>query len=133
MAGVRTGETTHETFPHILQSNAVRLSWAILRHSHRLQGVGVFVEVGMNKHESEPQVVAWRVEINDMSCIVFASTKAKANWIAVKGYWNAGYGRGPGNWPRPKAARAHRFDKSRLRHDKKQVWSYDYVMSVGDE
>lgn len=33
--------------------------------------------------------VAWEVEINYMSCIVFAATKAKAKWLAVKSYWDA--------------------------------------------
>lgn len=40
---------------------------------------------------------AWDVEISSMSCIVFATTKAKARWIAVKSYWEA-FGRNKA-WP----------------------------------
>jgi len=47
--------------------------------------------------------VAWEVEINYMSCIVFAETKAKAKWVAVKSYW-AAYGRN-GTWPHCDIAR----------------------------
>lgn len=46
---------------------------------------------------------AWEVEIHYMSCIVFAPTKAKARWIAVKSYWSA-FGRRP-NWPNCTVAR----------------------------
>lgn len=43
--------------------------------------------------------IAWRVEINYMSCIVAAETKSKARMKAILRYWEAGYGRGRGTWP----------------------------------
>ena len=39
----------------------------------------------MNTPPEEP--LAWKVEINYMTCVVFATTKPKAQWIAVKSYW----------------------------------------------
>lgn len=56
-----------------------------------------------------PPLVAWEVEIHDMRCICFARSKAKAQWIATKSYWEA-YGRN--GWPRARAWRAERHDKS---------------------
>lgn len=73
-------------------------------------------------------MLAWEVEIYDKRCIVFAATKAKARWIAVKGYWDAGYGRGRGDWPRAVAGRAERFDRSALRHKNAQPWTEEYVI-----
>lgn len=74
----------------------------------------------------EPEKVAWNVEIHDMHCIVFATTKAKAKWIAVKAYWEA-YGRNM--WPRPVAGREPRFDKSALRNEPPKAYSEDHVIS----
>lgn len=76
--------------------------------------------------------LAWEVEINSMSCIVFAPTKPKARWIAVKSYWEAGYGRGNGTWPSGvHAARVPMFDKSRIaRETRQQAWGRDYVLGT---
>jgi hypothetical protein len=58
---------------------------------------------------------------------LLATTKAKAQWIAVKSYWEA-YGRRHGEWPRARAVRAERYDNSHLRLEKRQqAWSEDYV------
>jgi hypothetical protein len=54
------------------------------------------------------QLVAWEVEINYMSCVVFAATKAKAKWTAVKSYWEA-YGKN-GSWPHCSIARRPAHD-----------------------
>lgn len=54
-------------------------------------------------------LVAFRVEINSLSCIVAAQTRPKAQWIATRAYWEAGYG-SRGLWPRAVAHRAPRFD-----------------------
>lgn len=59
------------------------------------------------------ELVAWSVEIDSMTCVVFATTKPKARWLAVSAYWEAGYGR-KRMWPRPVAWREPRFDKSAL-------------------
>jgi hypothetical protein len=73
-------------------------------------------------------LLAWEVEISDMRCICFATTKAKAQWIATKSYWDA-YGKN-GQWPRARAARAEHYDKSVLREHKQQrAWSEDHVLS----
>ncbi len=73
------------------------------------------------------QILAWEVEIHSMRCIVFAATKAKAKWIAVKGYWEA-YGKN--GWPNPTAGRAELYDRSALRsHAKQRAWSEDHVIS----
>lgn len=71
-------------------------------------------------------VVAWTVEIRDMTCVVFATTKAKAQWIATRDYWDA-YGKNLG-WPRAKAFRARPYDQSRLRFEPPKAYSEDYVM-----
>jgi hypothetical protein len=74
-------------------------------------------------------LLAWEVEIHDMRCICFAPTKAKAQWIATKSYWEA-YGR-TGQWPRARAWRAERHDKSRLAlKTRQQAWSEDYVLNT---
>ena len=63
-----------------------------------------------------------------MSCIVFASTKAKAQWTAVKGYRDA-YGERKGEWPRAKAHRLPIYDNSPIRNNPhQQAWSEDYVI-----
>ena len=75
-------------------------------------------------------LLAWEVEINDMRCICFAATKPKAQWLAVKSYWSA-FGRRFGEWPRAKAWRAERYDKSRLATEtRQQAWSEDYVANT---
>jgi hypothetical protein len=72
-------------------------------------------------------VVAWGVEIDSMTCIVFAPTAAKARYIAVAGYWDA-YGRRKGEWPRAVAWREPRFDASMLiKNGKKGPFVRDYV------
>lgn len=70
--------------------------------------------------------VAWEVEIHGVVCVVFAATKPKANWIAVKAFREAGWGR-RGEWPRPKAVRAPSLDKSYLRDDPPRAYIADYV------
>jgi len=42
-------------------------------------------------------LLAWEIEINYMSCVVFAETRDKAKWRAVRGYWDA-FGK-HGGWP----------------------------------
>jgi len=71
-------------------------------------------------------VLAWDVEIHDLHCIVFAETKAKAQWVATKSYWEA-YGRRKGEWPRARAVRAPRHDNSRLGLEPPKAYSEDYV------
>lgn len=71
-------------------------------------------------------LVAWGVEIHDMTCIVFAATKKKAQWVATKGYWEA-YGRN--GWPRAKAWRKPEYDQSMLAVLPK-AWSEDYVRDM---
>ena len=72
-------------------------------------------------------IVAWTVEIHSMTCVVFATTKAKAQWIATKSYWEA-YDRRRGEWPRAKAWRAKPYDNSRLRFEGPKAWSEDHVL-----
>lgn len=72
--------------------------------------------------------VAWLVEINDHApCVVFAPTKPKARWLAVKNYREAGYGRGRGDWPSVVAWRAPQYDKSPLASQPPKAWCEDYV------
>lgn len=73
-------------------------------------------------------LVAWEVEVDTYTSIVFATTAPKARWIAVRGYWEAGYGRGPGNWPPGVSAwRCERHDKSPLRDRGPKCWTPSYV------
>ena len=62
-------------------------------------------------------LLAWEVEIHSMRCICFAPTKAKAQWLATKNYWEA-YGKN--GWPRARAWRAEHHDKSVLRFHEHQ-------------
>lgn len=59
-------------------------------------------------------LVAWAVEINDITAIVFAPTATKARYKAVRDYWDA-FGRRKGEWPRAVAWREPRFDNSSLK------------------
>lgn len=54
-------------------------------------------------------LLAWEVEIYDMTCVVFAATKPKARWLAVKAYW-AAYSRSCG-WPHSSIVRRPQYDK----------------------
>lgn len=73
------------------------------------------------------ELLAFDVEINSMHGIAFAATKPKARWIAVKSYWDAGYGR-KGLWPRPVAVRAPRFDQyAQTIADHNKLYSEDYL------
>ena len=76
-----------------------------------------------NKNEVK---LAFEVWIGSDHCIVFATTPAKARWIAVKGYREAGYN-SRGDWPNPVAKRAPRYDKSRLREEGQKCFAPDYV------
>lgn len=70
---------------------------------------------------------AWEVEINAVSCVVFAATKAKAKWLAVKAYWDA-YGRRR-YWPHTSVARRPGFD--RFPHlGEAKAFSPEYVRSL---
>ncbi len=63
----------------------------------------------MNTAAQASPLPAFEVNIEDMRCIAFAETPAKARWKAVRAYWDAGYGR-KGVWPRPTASRRPIFD-----------------------
>ena len=69
---------------------------------------------------NEQPLLAWEVEIHSMRCICFATTKAKAQWIAIKAYWEA-YGKN--EWPRAVASRAERHDKNPKRFEKPKAYS----------
>lgn len=81
----------------------------------------------MTTHIKPTELLAWTVEVDFMTCVVFAATKAKAQWIATRSYWNA-FGRRKGEWPRAKAYRAKPYDKSRLRFEPPKAWIEEYVM-----
>jgi hypothetical protein len=66
---------------------------------------------------------AWEVEINYLTCIVFAATKPKAKWLAVKSYWDAySYS---GSWPHTSVARRPQYDCFPYREPK--AYSPEYV------
>lgn len=65
-------------------------------------------------------LLAWEVQIDSMRCFVFAADKPKAQWLATKAYWEAGYGR-KGLWPRAFARRSPRHDDSPRKADNKQM------------
>lgn len=75
------------------------------------------------------KLVAWRVEIDSSSCIAFALTKAKAQWVATKSYWEA-YGKG--QWPRARAWREPRFDLSSLRFQTPRAYTEESVLNSQD-
>ena len=70
--------------------------------------------------------VAWEVEINCLSCVVFAATKAKAKWLAVKSYWDA-YSRTQA-WPHTSVARRPEYDH--FPHRQPKAYSPEYVRDL---
>jgi hypothetical protein len=70
--------------------------------------------------------VAWEVEINYMTCIVFAATKSKAKWIAVKSYRDA-YSRN-GSWPHTSITRRPQYD--RFPYRERKAYSPEYVREL---
>lgn len=70
------------------------------------------------------EIVAWRVEINYYDGVVFAETKAKAKWKAVKHYWEA-FGRTQ-YWPTCFINREPRFDGF-YRKNEDNVWNENYL------
>jgi len=76
--------------------------------------------------KTEPELLAWEVDIRSMTCIVFAPTKPKARWIAVKSYWDA-FGHRKGEWPNAVAKRRPTLDSFHRKHEKQQAWVPEYV------
>jgi hypothetical protein len=70
--------------------------------------------------------LAWTVTVSGMDCVVFATTSAKARWIAVRSYWDAGYGN-HGQWPNCRAKRYPILDKSPLRDKPQRAWVPEYA------
>lgn len=70
---------------------------------------------------------AWTVELYKNTCVVFAPTRAKAQWIAINAYWDS-YGREKGIWPGAKAYRAKPYDKSPLIGRMQKAWIEEYVI-----
>ena len=77
-------------------------------------------------NNSQENVVAWEVNIDSMRCFVFAATAPKARWLAVRGYWEAGYGR-KGLWPNTSAYRAERYDNSPRRNEIEKCFSEEWL------
>lgn len=71
--------------------------------------------------------VAWIVEIEDHACVAFADTRAKAKWIAVASWRDAGYGTN-GRWPHVQAWRAKCYDEFSGKDDGPKAWCEDYVL-----
>lgn len=60
--------------------------------------------------------VAWLVDLNDHTCIVFAPTRGAAKWAVIRGYWDA-YGRRKGDpFPRVTASRSKERDVYLRKH-----------------
>jgi hypothetical protein len=76
--------------------------------------------------EQNQKPVAWEVEIDYMSCVVFATTKPKARWLAVKSYWDA-FGRTRA-WPHSSIARRPYYD--RFPNPEKKAYSPEHVRSL---
>jgi hypothetical protein len=82
--------------------------------------------MGADENKDFPACVAWEVEINYLSCVAFAPTKAKARWLAIKAYWDA-YSRTKG-WPNTSIARRPQWD--RLPHFTRKAYSPEYVRDL---
>lgn len=80
--------------------------------------------------DTQTKLLAYHIVIDDHDCFVFAETAAKARWIAVRGYWEAGYGR-QGTWPSVFSKRAPQYDRSRARHGNRWAFSLDHILEVG--
>ena len=63
------------------------------------------------KSKPEVELVAWIVDIFAFPEVVcFATSEAKAKWIAIKAYRNAGYG-SRGSWPDIICKRGSDYDR----------------------
>ena len=69
---------------------------------------------------------AWIVTIDNIDAVVFAPTRGKASWIAVRSYREAGYGT-RNEWPSVRVARAKRYDVSRCQNNPDRCWDEHYV------
>ena len=70
--------------------------------------------------------VAFLVNVDGLDAIVFAATRAKAKWQAVKGYRDAGYGAHK-SWPNVRAVRIPKYDGSFLKNGPHSCWEREYV------
>lgn len=70
--------------------------------------------------------VAYRVTVNDMTCVVFAFSKPKARWIAVDCYREAGCGR-PGEWPSVNAVRAPELNRKWKPDMRQRAYDEEYL------
>lgn len=72
--------------------------------------------------------VAWRVTVDNMTCVTFASTAKAARCNAVLAAREAGYFRS-GSWPTARAVRVPQWDQFPLRDDgePRRVWSPEFV------
>jgi hypothetical protein len=76
---------------------------------------------------STPTLLAWEVEIDCQSCVVFALTASKARWLAVKAYWDA-FGR-TRSWPHCSVGRRPFYDKFPFKNERK-AFTPEYVRSL---
>lgn len=83
----------------------------------------------MSTNDAHAPRLAFEVDIQFMRCIVFAATPAKARWIAVRSFWDAGYGC-KGQWPNAKAVRVPRLDASSLREREAKAWVPEYAENM---
>ena len=76
---------------------------------------------------------AWKVTVEGIDCITFSRTRSRAKWIAVRSYWDAGYGDGwpKKKWPQVKAIRCPIYDCDIAAGMEYQAWDEKYLKHGG--
>lgn len=69
-------------------------------------------------------IKAYRVTIDNIGAIVFAGTRSRAKWIAVRAYWEAGF---PKKWPAVKAVRCPVYDNHPCGDLDGRAWNERYL------
>lgn len=67
---------------------------------------------------------AYRVTLDGEESIVFTSTAARAKWICVRSYWEAGF---PRYWPKVTVKRDPLYDNSPQSAEAGECWNPKYV------
>ena len=73
-------------------------------------------------------MLAWSVEVNELRCVVFAATRPKATWQAVKAYRAAGMGR-RFEWPHTQTWREPELD-NHSRKREPHCWDEEFLRAT---
>jgi hypothetical protein len=78
---------------------------------------------------SDKALQAFGVRVNGTLCIVFAATRPKAKWVAVKAYREAGYGK-RGEWPIISICRDPMYDDHHFSRSAPRAYTEEHVKAT---